>query len=84
MKEGGEHYDIAQIYPHEKFNVPSYANDIALIRVNRDILFSKNVQPIALYPRKVPENSSLQLSESIISTERRRTTNLNIMIEFLK
>ncbi|XP_031636706.1 chymotrypsin-1-like [Contarinia nasturtii] len=45
VKSGGVRYTPEKYIIHEKFNQPSFANDIGLIKVNK-IYFNEKVQPI--------------------------------------
>ncbi|XP_030556957.1 trypsin alpha-like [Drosophila novamexicana] len=45
---GGTLVGVARTLSHEHFNRPSYANDIAVIRLSQPLTFGTSVQPIAL------------------------------------
>lgn len=47
VKNGGTYYRVDEFYTHEDFNHPMYANDIAVIRINRTFEFNDRVRPIA-------------------------------------
>lgn len=49
LREGGTPYNISKIIPHPLYqNQKSLKHDIALWRTSEDIVFSENVQPVAL------------------------------------
>ncbi|EDW64483.1 trypsin iota [Drosophila virilis] len=45
---GGTLVGVTRTLSHEYFNRPSYANDIAVIRLSQPLTFGKSVKPIAL------------------------------------
>uniref|UniRef100_A0A182PMF6 Peptidase S1 domain-containing protein n=1 Tax=Anopheles epiroticus TaxID=199890 RepID=A0A182PMF6_9DIPT len=52
-----EDYDIAERIPHPEYKQSSHYNDIALIKLNRKVIFSPYIRPICLplqasYPQK--------------------------------
>lgn len=58
---GGERYSIKTAIPHEHYDDPEYANDIALIRLLTPIKFNENVQPIKFSSHEVPDNTGMQV-----------------------
>lgn len=46
LKQGGQRYKVQKLIQHERYNQPSFANDIGLIRINGQIQFNEKVQPI--------------------------------------
>lgn len=55
---GGFAYRIRKIIRHEKFNLTGFRNDIGLLLTADEIIFSSNVQPIAL-PRQNDNGNTL-------------------------
>lgn len=66
LKKGGTRYNVTALYHHSRYNNPSYANDIALIRINGTIKFTTLVQPIDYSPKEVQPNATLQLSKVML------------------
>lgn len=64
LSKGGQYYGIEKLVRHEKFNQPkgTYANDIALIRLNEAIEFNERIQPIKLSSEKLPDGTTLELT----------------------
>lgn len=62
MKSGGQKYNIEKFIVHEKFHLPSIANDIAVIKVLGEIAFNKMVQPIKYSAEKVPAGTIAQVT----------------------
>lgn len=56
----GTHYNVSNIIVHEKFKLPDYINDIALIRVQSPIEFNERVQPIKFSAEEVQPDTNLQ------------------------
>ncbi|KOC58589.1 Chymotrypsin-1, partial [Habropoda laboriosa] len=48
LKSGGESYGVQKIVAHSGFSMTSLLNDVAVIRVDRNIKFSNLVKPISL------------------------------------
>lgn len=51
-----EDYNIAQFISHELYDKDSMHNDIALIRLNRDVKFSNFIRPACLQQVEVANN----------------------------
>lgn len=62
MNEGGTYYKIKRFSAHSQYNKPSFAYDIALVKVQGKIQFNENVKPIRYTADEVPDKSTLQLS----------------------
>lgn len=62
LSSGGQRYSVQKIIRHEKYNIPMYANDIALFRVKGLIEFNEKVQPIELSKEEVPDENELSLT----------------------
>lgn len=62
MNFGGQRYQVQTITPHENFNPLTHDNDIALIRVNGNIQFNQNVQPIAIASGDVQVGTTIRLA----------------------
>lgn len=48
LNQGGDVYQADLILQHEKWDRPRLINDVALVRVDTDIVFNEKVQPIKL------------------------------------
>ena len=48
LAESGQLYQAVRIIPHPKYDTKTRVNDIALIRVSRDIVFTNKIQKIDL------------------------------------
>lgn len=57
---GGLLYKVTQIIIHEKYG--NFLNDMALVRLDRALIFSEGIQPIELERQDVPANSKLTVS----------------------
>ncbi|XP_032452313.1 chymotrypsin-2-like [Nasonia vitripennis] len=55
---GSQIYQVEYRTYHRRWSVPAIINDIALIRVDRDIEFSSKVQPIALTSYDISETGT--------------------------
>lgn len=53
-------YKVTEIVIHEKYG--NFLNDIALLRLEKPLIFSVSIQPIALMTEEVPVNSKLLVS----------------------
>jgi len=62
LRSGGTYYKVEKYITHEKYNQPSFANDIAVIRVQGSITFNDKVQPIEYSSEEVPDGAVLQLT----------------------
>lgn len=82
LKKGGDIYTVRSIHGHKSFNVPKFAHDIALIRLNEKISFNENVQPIALRREEVDPKSNLQLSKWQNANAQAEKTKFNLIILF--
>lgn len=61
LSSGGTRYSIKNTIPHEHYDEPEYAHDIALIRLRTPIEFNENIQPITYSTTEVPENTEMQV-----------------------
>lgn len=41
---------VDTIFMHEKFDLPTYTNDVALIRLKKKVTFNDRISPICLPP----------------------------------
>ncbi|XP_055321372.1 chymotrypsin-1-like [Sitodiplosis mosellana] len=62
LNSGGTYYKVEKYITHERYNQPGFANDIAVIRVQRSITFSDKIQAIEYSPEEVPDEAVLQLT----------------------
>lgn len=62
LKEGNVFYHPEKLIIHSRYNMPQYHNDIGLIKLKDDIIFTDNVQPIDYEWREVPENGEIRLT----------------------
>lgn len=63
LREGGTYYNVEKLIRHQNYNSPSFANDIALIKIVGEIDFNDKVQPIEVASEDVPDKTPLQLSK---------------------
>lgn len=75
----GDYYDVDEIIFHEKFNNPHFGYDIALVLLSKHLMFTDRVVKIALYPNKLPDNTSIELE---FTGWRRRTVRLVFTLIF--
>lgn len=52
-------YDVVEIIRHEAFNKDNLRNDVALLRMADDIVFSDYIQPVCLWPVSMNDLSSI-------------------------
>ncbi|XP_055301540.1 chymotrypsin-2-like [Sitodiplosis mosellana] len=62
LKTGGTSYKAAEIKSHKQYNNPTYAYDIAVIRVKGAIELNDKVQTIEYSSEEVPDGAVLQLT----------------------
>lgn len=63
LTRGGTGYHVEQLIPHTGYaSFAGIVNDIALVRVTRDIVFNDRVQPIELPTQDMPAGTQLTLS----------------------
>ncbi|XP_055321233.1 transmembrane protease serine 9-like [Sitodiplosis mosellana] len=62
LKSGGTSYKIEKFIAHEQYNKPSFANDIAVIRVKGSIALNDKVKTIEYSSEEVPDDAVLQLT----------------------
>lgn len=60
LKSGGTYYKAADLITHEGYDLPPFANDIGVVRVQGEIEFSRKVQPIKFTSKKVDGGVALQ------------------------
>lgn len=60
LYSGGKRYKVKQVIPHERYNEPSFANDIGVVRIDGKIEFNEKVQPIKYSKRVVESGAHLQ------------------------
>lgn len=58
---GGKRYSVKYAIPHENYNNPEFAHDIAVIRLQTPIEFNEKVQPIHFSMIPVPANTDLEV-----------------------
>lgn len=62
LTAGGTAYAFGKAYRHPYYSVPSYANDIGLVKVASPIQFDDLVKPIEYYPHAIGGNETVMLS----------------------
>lgn len=62
LQSGGTYYKIERFLAHEEYNKPSFANDVAVIRVQGKIALNDKVQTIEYSSEEVPDGAVLQLT----------------------
>ncbi|XP_037041568.1 chymotrypsin-1-like [Bradysia coprophila] len=62
LSSGGTYYGVERLIPHEHFDTPDAANDVALVKIRGSIQFNKHVKPIELDEEEVPDGAVVQLT----------------------
>lgn len=62
LTKGGQYYNVTKLTPHENYNNPRFAYDIAVIKLQEKIEFNEKVQPIELSKEEVPDGAQVQLT----------------------
>ncbi|CAK1540396.1 unnamed protein product [Leptosia nina] len=62
LKSGGDTYEIDQLIRHENYNSTSFANDIMLLKLTKEIKFGKKVATITLPSKNTPGSVELVAS----------------------
>lgn len=62
LLKGGKYYNVTKLTPHENYNSPRFAYDIAVIKLQEKIEFNEKVQPIELSNEEVPDGAQVQLT----------------------
>lgn len=57
LDNGGVTYGVQEVIVHDKWNNITIANDLALIRTNRTIIFNESVRKIELATERPPDGS---------------------------
>lgn len=57
----GEYYDVESIISHENYNDPPFGNDIALVKLSRDLTLTDRVVKIELHSARLPDENGLEL-----------------------
>lgn len=52
-------FKVAEIIPHEHYNGTLLRNDIALLRLPRDVTFNNFIQPICLWNGDDPDKKKI-------------------------
>lgn len=60
LKSGGTRYSVEKFIPHEQYDKPQFANDIALVRVKGKIAFNDKVKPIKYSSRFIEDGAFLE------------------------
>lgn len=60
LRYGGTRYGVEQFIPHEQYDTPHFANDIALIRIKGEFAFDGKVQPIKYSPKYIEDGVFLE------------------------
>lgn len=56
LKGNGSYVGVEKLIYHERYNQPSFHNDIGLIKLNESLTFTNSVQPIEYSHAYVPDN----------------------------
>ncbi|XP_058832040.1 chymotrypsin-2-like isoform X2 [Topomyia yanbarensis] len=59
---GGKRYDAEKFIIHNRYDMPMYYNDIALIKLETKLEFNNNVSAIPYSEKTIPENATLTLT----------------------
>lgn len=62
LKKGGQRASISALIPHPRHNMPYFANDIGLIRLNGSLQFNDRVRAIEADWHETPENAVITLT----------------------
>lgn len=62
LTKGGKYYKVANYSVHEDYDVPKFANDIAVVKLRKKIHWTKKVRPIALEMEEIPDGALAQLT----------------------
>lgn len=62
LKTGGTLYKVSKLIAHEKYNRPSFANDIGLILIDGEIEFKEKVQPIKFSKKFIKAGTKLRVT----------------------
>lgn len=62
LTRGGTYYKLRSYKVHEKANMPQFANDVGVARVEGLIELNDQVQPIEYSPDEVPDGSDVILT----------------------
>ena len=46
--DGEQKIDVLQIFKHKSYNADTYINDFCIMRLVRDVIFSKSIMPVCL------------------------------------
>lgn len=61
LKSDGTRYEVEKFISHDQYDVPQFANDIALIRIKEEIEFNDEVQPIKYSNKFIEEDTYLEV-----------------------
>ncbi|CAK1548137.1 unnamed protein product [Leptosia nina] len=73
LSNGGAKYEVDKIILHEDYNRTSYANDVEVIKVKREIQYGEKVKPISLPTADTPGGVELIVSGWGYTNNYRRT-----------
>uniref|UniRef100_A0A4Y0BM19 Peptidase S1 domain-containing protein n=1 Tax=Anopheles funestus TaxID=62324 RepID=A0A4Y0BM19_ANOFN len=62
LKEGGELLKVDKLMYHSRYNQPLFANDIGLVRLEKQVKFSEVVKSIEYSEKAVPVNATVRLT----------------------
>lgn len=60
LYSGGQRYKVKKLIQHERYNRPSFANDIGVVRIDGKIEFNEKIQPIKFSKKFVKGGAKLQ------------------------
>lgn len=62
LSQGGITYDVKKIIPHGGYETWFKHDDIALLKIEKEIEFTKNIKPVELLAEYIPGGKELFLS----------------------
>ncbi|XP_045488889.1 chymotrypsin-2-like [Pieris rapae] len=83
IDKGGDRYHIKKMIPHEKYDMDTIKNDIAVVQIDGKIKYSEKIQPIELLKEMAPIGKKCLLTGWGYVNYRRSTVPNNLqMLEF--
>lgn len=62
LNKGGVYHQVEKFIMHEGYNRPAFANDIALVKLRKDLEFNDRVAPISYSYDEVDDGEELELT----------------------
>ena len=58
----GERFSVEKIFIHEKFDLRTYENDIAILKLGKKVSFSAYIKPMCLPPPNLVVNGTVYIA----------------------